>query len=174
VSGVGVAYIALGLASAWHVYTGVPLEGYLSGRHGWLIATREWLARLLLFPVLLLNPASRLALRRAITSDLPGLAAGEKVLDAVWLAEGDDLWALSDRALYVGSSDGDFWRLPFENVAAVSEVPSGPWARTSIAVSVAQRAGRAQDVSGVFTRKDGQRVMRGLPQASAGQIGVSG
>lgn len=164
IAGLGAAYLALGGALAWHVYKGVPAEGYLSGKHGWLISSRKWLTRLLLWPIWLAAWPRRPLMRRLVASDLT-LEVGERVRLVEWQADGDGLWAVSDRALHVGSTAGLFWRFPFVDVAAVADAPSGPWARTEVTVSLATPAGAEKSVSGLFTHEAAQRLTDRLTAA---------
>lgn len=164
--GLGAAYVALGLLWGWHSYSGVALEGYLSGERDSLIAARNWLGRVLLFPLRMLiwawEPIFRNFVGRSIGS---GLELDERILDVVWLVVDDRQWVLSDRALYVGSIDG-YWRIPFDGIQSVSEAPRGPWAHTEVTLAVAGRGGM-RDVSGTFTHKAAGRVTRAIGEAGA-------
>lgn len=155
--GLGAAYGALALLLGWHSYSGVPYEGYLSGRRDFLITSRKQLSRILLFPLSLLVsalvPIHRSLVARSIGG---GIEPDERILDVVFEAVGEGQWVLSDRALYVGSLDG-YWRIVFKEIQSVSQAPQGPWARTQVTLSVVKRGG-VRHVSGTFTHKRAGRI----------------
>lgn len=91
----GAAYFVLAGLSAWHVGSGVALEGYLSGEHDWAIATRLWLGRVLMFPLLLLVKASELFVRGGVSRSIgTGLGPDERIHRVMSEVVGDLLWIL--------------------------------------------------------------------------------
>ena len=111
----GASYWTLAGVSAWHACAGVPFEGYLTGEHAWAIELRKWLARILLFPLLVLVPVGTHLRRHLVTRSIGiGPDSDDRVLDVVTEAAGNRLWALTDSAVYVGSPEAAFWRIPVQ------------------------------------------------------------
>lgn len=163
----GASYWTLAGVLAWHACAGVPAEGYLTGEHGWAIETRKWLARILLFPLLVLVPVGTRLRRRLVSRSIGiGPDSDDRVLDVVMGAAGNGLWALTDSAVYVGSPEAAFWRIPYSDIRSVSQAPLGPWARTELAVTVAGRVD-PRNARGTFTHRNARNVLAHLERRAA-------
>jgi hypothetical protein len=164
--GLAAAYATLSGLLTWHLCAGVPAEGYLSGQLGWLILTRRWLGAILLSPFWILWPVHVL-LRRSVARGIVGdRHPGEKVRHRIFEAGGDGMWALSERALYVVSPEGDIRRIALRDILSVRDAPLGPWARTEVLLTVDVQGDWRQEM-GTFTQRAARRFLKQLEQGTA-------
>jgi hypothetical protein len=108
--------------------------------------------------------------RRRVMADLgDALQPGEAIVDlteqradAFFTIGG--VWAWSDRALYMGSVEGVYWRVEFKDLEQVSEVVLPPGRRTEVILTV---TGQRTNPSGVFSTSDAKRLSRIISRESA-------